>query len=294
MKLIVPDISWESTPKYGNTPFSYTVQGALEKTVYFKLNGETVHQETVLASEYSDVYTIIPDIPHGMNTFEVYCEGLIEGEKISTDVYKYTLLFIDANSSDSVIRIKANDELEQYSATNIYFNVYDPVAEEKKTPISEVKIYEDNVLKATFTNIASSSEHKWEYKPTTFGEKVIKIDYLDKATKSIKINVTEFPHKITPASPEWLQVDFSPIGRSNQDADYNIFKNDAIAYEPEPIKEGDKIEMPVDWTLSENFDWINGGWKTDANGDSYFCIKAGTYVDINYPLFATNNTVSKK
>ena len=287
MSLITPDSLWEAQPKYGTAAFSYTARGALEKTVYFKLNGELVHQQTILASEYSDVYTITPTVKHGVNTLEVYCEGSIEGETISTDVYKYVLLFIDTTSIDSLIRIKANDSLEQYSSMNIYFNVFDP----QSASIAEVKIYEDDVLKTTLTNI-TSSEQKWEYKPTVAGEKTIKIEYLDKASESVTVNVTAFPHLITPASPEWLQVDFSPIGRSNQDADYNIFKNSVTAYVPE--KEGDQVEMPVDWTLSENFDWINGGWKTDANGDSYFCIKAGTYVDINYPLFATNNTVSKK
>ena len=52
-------------------------------------------------------------------------------------------------------------------------------------------------------------------------------------------------------------------------------------------------EIPMTWTLSDNFDWVNGGWKTDEKGDSYFCVKAGTFVDINYSLFNDNNTVAK-
>jgi hypothetical protein len=43
-------------------------------------------------------------------------------------------------------------------------------------------------------------------------------------------------------------------------------------------------------TVSEGFDWINGGWKLDETG-SYFCIKAGTYVDFNYYLFNDEHTV---
>ena len=100
----------------------------------------------------------------------------------------------------------------------------------------------------------------------------------------MKLNITEFPYEINPVT-DGLELDFNPTGRTNQDSDYNVFYNNA--------KNAEGNEIPVTWTLSDNFDWVNGGWKTDANGDSYFCIKAGTFVDINYSLFNDNNTVAK-
>lgn len=269
----LPDLTWESTVKYGSTTFSYTPVGALEKTIYFKMDDKK--PETIVAPSNGIALTYtIPPQTHGVHTLQVWCEGDVGGTLISTQVYKYVLMFAEDGNETPIIRIKAPATLEQYSSDYVYYNVFDPTS----AIIDTVTLYdEEGTTLSTVENI-TSAEQKWEFRPTVVKDKTITVQYKEKI-ESVTITVTKFPYEIN-AVTDGLAVDFTPIGRTNSDVDYNVFKNNT--------------ENPVSWTLSDNFDWVNGGWKTDKNGDAYFCVKAGTSVDINYNLFGTNGVVAKK
>ena len=294
MKLTLPEKTtenkpgWDSTPFYGAIPFTYTPIGALSKTIYFDLDGETIHKEVTSLNGSTLTYTI-PKQSHGIHVLEVYCEGTIEGETIPTDKTKYILMCIDSSNTTSLIRLDAPDKGEQYSNLRVYFNVYDPLDE----IIDAVEIFEDGVLKNTYTNI-TSTQQSWDYKPQTEGKKVITFKYKDKATESITIDIAKFPYDIQPTLGD-LMVDFVPTGRTNQDIDYDVFKNNAFTTVTDPeTNESIQVEIPMTWTFSDNFDWVNGGWKTDENGDAYFCVKAGTNVSFNYNLFDKTNTLTSR
>ena len=283
------EIGWDATPKLGTASLTYKVVGALPKKVYFILDGDedNPHIETINATEFSSTYTV-PKQTHGIHTLEIYCEGVLNAgtedeETVSTDRTKYIIMFVENGNNRPLIRVKASDTAEQYSNTIVYFNVYDPLDETANL----VEIYEDNVLRTTYPNI-DSTEQIWTYNPQEPGLKRIKIKYLQ-YEEYVDINVNKFPYEVSPAK-ENLMVDFVPRGRSNQDSDYNVFKNNAFTVDDD----GSEVEIPMNWTFSENFDWINGGWQKDAAGDEYFCIKAGTSVNFDYNLFNKEDTVAKK
>ena len=284
----LPDSVWESTVKYGSTTFSYTPVGALEKTVYFKIDNK--EPETVVTSLNGTALTyIIPQQTHGVHTLQVWCEGYVGGTLISTEPNKYVLMFAENGNNTPIIRIKAPTTLEQYSSDYIYYNVFDPL----NAIIDSVTLYdEDGVILSSVKNI-TSVEQKWEFRPTVVKNKTITIEYKE-TTESVMIEVTKFPYEINAVIGD-LMVDFVPTGRTNSDADYDVFKNNAYTVEKDnDTGEETQIEIPITWDFSSNFDWINGGWKIDENNDTYFCIKAGTFVNINYNLFGTDGVVAKK
>ena len=284
----LPSPTWEATPKYGITAFSYTPIGAIEKTIYFKIDDND--PETVITSLNGTALTYnIPKQTHGVHTLSVWCEGNIGGTVISTDPVKYVLMFVEEGNNNPIIRIKAPETLEQYSSSYIYYNIFDPL----NAVIKSVTIYdEDGAILSSVENI-TSAEQKLEFRPSEYKTKTITFKY-NEITESVTIEVTKFPYEISAVTGS-LMVDFVPTGRTNYDADYNVFKNSAYTIEiDENTGIEEKKEIPVSWTLSDNFDWINGGWKIDENGDTYFCVKSGTSVDINYNLFGSDGVISKK
>ena len=289
LKLIdLPDNQWETTPKTSSTTFYCTPVGDLEKTIYFQIDDAEPETKVTKFNGTPIPYTIRMQ-SHGVHTLRIWCTGEIGGKTISTDVYTYVLMFKESGNNTPIIRIKAPGTLEQYSAANIYYNIVDPLNE----VIDEVTICDETgTVLSSVANI-TSAEQTYEFKPTVAKTTTITVKYKDQS-ESVSIEVTEFPYEISAVTKD-LMLDFVPTGRTNSDVDYNVFKNNAYTTEIDD-ETGEEIqtEIPMTWTFSDNFDWINGGWQRDEAGDTYFCVKAGTSVAFNYKLFENANTVAQK
>ena len=262
----------DTTVKSGAVTYNYTPYGDIEKTIYFYLDGSLL-TTTVTSLSNRTLSVTIPAQAHGAHTFEVYCTGMLsETEQIESEHLYYDIMWAEEGNETPIIRaLMGASLLEQYSSVPIYYSVY------SLNPINTVTLSVDDKVVSTLS--VDHSEQLWDYKPSDFGTKVLTIACGD-VKKSFTVEIKEFPYEISPVTAG-LDLDFNPVGRTNQDADYDIFYNNV---------EGK--ENAYDWTLSDNFDWVNGGWKTDEKGDSYFCVKAGTSVSFNYLLFNDSNTVA--
>ena len=254
--------------------YTFTPYGNLEKTIYFKL-GETTTTMVTSDSERSKSIEIAAP-GHGAYPFEVWCTGKVEGETHESDHLYYNIMFAVAGDNTPIVRMVADSAKgQQYSTSVVRYTVYkaDSINNKITLAVNDVPSSEATV---------DRTEQFWYYKPVDFGVKKLSILYDGVEYNSVTVDIEKFPYEITPITSN-LDLDFTPVGRTNQDSDYNVFKNNVF--------DENGNEKKLTWTLSDNFDWVNGGWQVDENGDSFFCVKAGTTATINYNMFADPNIV---
>lgn len=248
--------------------FSYTPYGSVAKTVHFKLDGV---EDTVTTSSSGTLqsYTI-PAKPHGAHLLEVWITATVNNTQVETAHLYRDIIWYDESEEDGSYKpavigcIYRTDyygvlKARQYDTTPIIYNVYDP-----STNYPVVKRYEDDVLISTDT--ISSSQNVWNYQSSKVGTHTLKLVCRD-TTVIIKVEIAELGIDVSPVIGN-LEVDFNPTGITNSSADRE-WHNDKYKF-----------------TVSDNFDWSGGGYKTDEKGDTYFLIKAGTSITLDYNMFS--------
>lgn len=273
------------TANTGDVRFSYMAHGNLTKTIKFAWVSEDFSEEDVfytteittsgLTSNY-----IIPHRPHGSYLLKVWAEAKVNELNIVSKPLFYDIIFVDENNIEPIIRCNYDGtNLTQYTTHLFKYSVYNPTSLTTSIRI-EVDGKANNL-------VVDRKEQTYSYKPTNFDAENnyryldIIVDWLDEdkllqtTSRTIKFRVDKFPYEIVPV--EGVTFDFNPIGRSNSDENYDEYTYGEYSM-----------------SVSDNFDWINGGWKTDEEGNSYFCVKAGTQMELNYPLFKGSYTQNGK
>ncbi len=253
-----------------NEPVSFTYKpyGAISKTVHFKLDGKELDSVTTTASGLLQSYSL-PAQAHGAHLLECYITATVNNVPIETDHIYKDIIWYDENSEIPVIGcIYRYDHYgpvaaRQYNVTDIAYTVYDPNA---MNPTVTRYVGGESIG----TQKLEEHTNMWSYKTADIGEKVLAIE-CGVTTVEIKLDVAELGITIEPVTAN-LAFDFNPTGRSNNDAD-RIWSDDKTG---------------VAMSVSDNFDWVNGGYQYDENGDQYFCVKAGTTATIGYNLFGAD------
>ena len=180
---------------------------------------------------------------------------------VSNTIYKDIICVDPANRTPIIGCAQQEFEAQQYHATSIRYVVYDP----DHNPAT-VKLSVNGKMVSTLN--ADRSAHVWSYKSSDIGKQDLTIS-CRKVTKILKATITKLDIDVEPITAN-LVFDFNPVGRSNGDANklWSDSNNSDIAM-----------------TVSDNFDWDNGGYQIDSDGNQYFCVKAGTSASISYNLF---------
>lgn len=242
----------------GNVQFAYTPYGAIAKTVHFELDGVELGTVKTATSGVPQSYTI-PQQEHGAHLLDVYMTADVNGSEIESNHILKDILWFDSTSDKAVIGcVEQEFTVRQYDTKNITYVVHSPHTE---TPTVTLAV--DGAVVSTQTVAAGSQV--WQFKSEHVGAHVLTITCGD-VVKTLNCTVTELDIDVEPVTTG-LVFDFNPTGRVNSGDDR--------------LWEDNGVKM----TVSDNFDWVNGGYQIDENGDGYFCVKSGTTATINYNLF---------
>ena len=247
--------------------FGYEPSGNISKDIHFVLDGKEIGKVTTATSGIPMSYDI-PVQAHGAHLLEVYMTATVNGNDIESNHIFKDIMWCDSNSKMPIISTTyQNFTAKQYDATNIEYTVYHPNTE---NPTIEIRV--DDVLVSNPT--LDKATNIYSFKTDIVGEHTITIT-CGEAVKTLKANITKLDINVAPVTAG-LVFDFNPSGKSNNDVD-RLWTNGTISM-----------------SVSDNFDWVNGGYQHDANGDQYFCVKAGTTAIINHNMFADDAKVNGK
>ena len=238
--------------------FDYTPYGAISKDVHFILDGKEIGKVTTSASGIPMAYEI-PSQDHGSHLLEVYMTAEVNGNSIESNHIIKDILWYDGVTSAVIGSTYQEFTARQYDTTNIKATIYDPTTE---TPTVEIAVDGNIVSNQTLTE----STLIYPYKTDIVGNHTITIK-CGEVVKTLIATITKLDINVSPVTAG-LVFDFNPTGKSNNDVD-RIWNNGTVSM-----------------SVSDNFDWVNGGYQIDENGDQYFCIKAGTNIELDYQMFA--------
>lgn len=242
--------------------FRYTPYGNVNKTIHFILDGQELDSVTTQASGRIMSYNITKQ-EHGAHFLKVYMTATVNNKNIiSATIYKDIVCVDPANRTPIIGCSQQEFTAKQYQATSIKYVVYDPV----HNPAT-VKLSIDGKTVSTLT--VDRTAQVWSFKSSEVGQKNLTIS-CQKITKILTAHIEKLDIDVNPITTN-LAFDFNPVGLSNGD---------------ENRLWSDENHPEVALTVSDNFDWTNGGYQIDDEGNQYFCVKAGTTASISYNLFA--------
>lgn len=252
----------------------------VEKTIKYELRDK--NNVIVGSGSYVDTnsgYTrsfTITGKAHGSYYLDLWMEATVNNIELDIPHIYKDVLFRDTANTTPLIGVSPQSyDATEYDTVAINYLVIDPTTD---TPTVELRVYDtDDNLITSETQYLTSTSGLWNYKATTVGDYRLEIVCRD-AVKDISLHVEKLSIDITQVT-DGLIYDFNPAGKSNASTDTtatNIWTSD---------------ENDVHLTVSDNFDWVNGGYQIDANGDTFFCVKAGTRAYIDHKMFAPANDI---
>lgn len=249
----------------------WTPYGDLEKTTHLIIDGVEVATSVTTRSGVQQ-YVTISKLSHGSHLAELYLTAKINGTDIRSASIFHDMIFADSGNSTPIISVSLGEyTMTQYNTLRIPVVIYTPGS-----------LTSDAVLSVDGTQVAEWSGidrtiHYWNYTPSEFGTKVLTITS-GVTTKTITLTVSKLDIDNEEIANYAFRMKASDIASNEA---LRVFTNNSYGV-----------------SFSDNFDWNNGGIKTeqddDGNTRQYICVKAGTTMTVNYKLFGDEARVNGK
>ena len=242
---------------------TYTPVGSgMSKTTHFLVDGVQVAEATTSYSGRQLVQSITINT-HGAHDIDVYTTTTASGSTIKSPTVHFCIAVVDSSSNVPIIAVKDKTPSGRvYMTAALQYMVYDPTTEQAAVTQS--------IDGAEAALTVGRSLQYWAYKPRSEGEHTLKLT-CGETSVTMTYTATPLGYDIHPANVEAV-FDFDPSGRSNAAADRDKWESNGISL-----------------TVDEGFDWTNGGYQTDSDGNTAFVICAGHTATINHNLFGSTN-----
>ena len=247
----------------------WTPYGDIEKTTHTSVDNVELPTSSTTRSGTQQTMTI-PMQAHGVHGVRRWLTATINGVSYSTAVQYHEMIFAVDGVATPIVAVSMLDQtINQYDTIQIPYVVYNPAS-----ITADVTLTVDGVQVGNLHNV-DRTMHTWTYTPTAAGAHTLTIA-CGGTVRTLTVTATA------------VSIDTAEIpGYAFRFKASEMASNDAVE---------NWTSGGVDATFSSNFDWINGGLKTETDSSGvpqqYFCIKSGTRMTINYPLFAVDPKVN--
>ena len=264
--------------------FECTPYGGVAKQIHLKLDGVAITpaegaESLFIPATQSGItqYYTLPAKSHGAHLVECYVTAVIGSGASATTVetphiFKDVIYFDSTDTSKPpVIGCKYRFDyygavdLMQYGTLQIPYTVYSNTTATPTVVLTADGAEVDSIR-------TQAANNTWSYKSGTVALHTLTIS-CGGTSVPVKVDVDELNIDVAPVT-SGLAFDFNPVGYSNNSAN-RLWT--------------DTTNTDIHMTVSNGFDWANGGYKTDDQGDTYFLVRAGDRAYINYNMFPNSD-----
>ena len=243
--------------------YPYTPTGAVEKTVHFIVDGNSVGTDTVTSSGRQQTH-ILSGLSHGAHSLRVYFTASINDESVTSNELYYELVVVDSSSVAPIVASPfVMSSSTQYTTLTIPYTVYTP-----NSLTSDVTLYANNQVVATLS--VDRTEQTWSYRADAVGTLTLSI-VSGTAIRTFTLDISASEIDVE-AETDSLVLYLSTSGRSNNESDPSVWVDD---------------ENDISCSLT-GFNFTSDGWINDSDGATVLRVSGDARVSIPYKMFASD------